>query len=217
MRRIGSITEGVLAAGAMLVLAGAPLIAAGAEVQAPTANLAAVLGNLKQGGYVLYFRHTTTDTAGAPDADADLARCESQRNLSTAGRAMATRIGRAMKALAIPVGGVVTSPFCRTRETAELAFGKYTVSNDLYFVLRTDARETRRLADALRGMLSAVPPRGTNSIVVAHSANLREAAGIFASPEGVAYVFKPLGKGQFEAMATILPEEWDAAVKMRDR
>jgi phosphohistidine phosphatase SixA len=184
-------------------------------VQPPAANLAAVLGDLKHGGYVLYFRHAITDTVGAPDADADLTRCESQRNLSAAGKAMAVRIGRAVNALGVPVGSVVTSPFCRTRETAQLAFGKYTVSNDLYFVLRTDAQETRRLADALRGMLGTAPPRGMNSVIVAHSANLREAAGIFASPEGVAYVFKPRGNGQFEAIATILPGEWEAAVKMR--
>jgi phosphohistidine phosphatase SixA len=52
-----------------------------------------------------------------------------QRNLTDAGRADARAIGAAIRALGIPIGRVLASPFCRTRETAELIFGRATVSN----------------------------------------------------------------------------------------
>jgi hypothetical protein len=88
------------------------------------------------------------------------------------------------------------------------------VSKDLYFVISTDAGETKRLADSLRRMLSTPPAKGTNSMLVSHSANLLEAAGIFAKPEGAAFVFRPLPDGKFEAVARILPEDWARAVKL---
>jgi phosphohistidine phosphatase SixA len=46
-----------------------------------------------------------------------------QRNLTDGGRADARAIGAAIRSLGIPIGEVLASPFCRTRETAELIFG----------------------------------------------------------------------------------------------
>jgi phosphohistidine phosphatase SixA len=182
----------------------------------PPANLSSVLGELRKGGYVIYFRHSATDdTTGLPDIESDLARCETQRNLSAKGREQAAEMGKALKALRIPIGSVSASPLCRAGNSAQLMFGKYTVNKDLYFVISADARESKRLTDSLRRMLSTPPAPGTNDVLVAHSANLREAAGIFAKPEGVAYVFRPLPDGKHEVVATIIPEEWSTAAKLK--
>ena len=54
--------------------------------------------------------------------------CAHQRNLTDGGRADARAIGAAIRSLGIPIGEVLASPFCRTRETAELIFGRATVS-----------------------------------------------------------------------------------------
>jgi broad specificity phosphatase PhoE len=191
---------------AALALAGT---VTGALAQEPPAvDPATVADALRTGGYVIYFRHTATEQSGAPDEAADLARCETQRNLSAAGRAQAAEIGKAFKALRIPVGRVQTSPFCRTRETAELAFGHYEVNKDLHFVITSGAEEAQRLGKALRRLLATAPRKGTNSVIVSHSANLREAAGVFAKPEGAAYIYRPLPNGGFEPVARLLPEDW---------
>jgi phosphohistidine phosphatase SixA len=174
----------------------------------PLPGLNAVLGDLRRGGFVIYFRHAITDQTGATDEASDLARCETQRNLSAAGRAQAQEMGKAIRSLRIPVGAVEASPFCRTKETAQLVFGRFEVKEGLYFVISTDAAQTQRLAAALRGMFSTPPAPGTNTMLVSHSANLREAAGIFAKPEGAAYVFRPLPDGRFEPIAKILAEDW---------
>jgi phosphohistidine phosphatase SixA len=204
--RIGSWAAAMLLAAALL----GETSAARAQ-DAPIGELSSVLGELRHGGFVFYLRHAATEQVGASDEMADLTRCETQRNLSAEGRAQAEKIGKAIKALGIPVGTVAASPFCRTRDTAQLAFGQTLVNRDLYFVISTDAGETKRLADSLRNMLSTPPAKGTNSVLVSHSANLREAAGIFAKPEGVAYIFRPLPGGRFEAVARVLPEDWTRA------
>lgn len=174
------------------------------------ADLGTVLGELRKGGFVIYFRHGATEKSGASDEAADMAKCETQRNLSPAGREQASQIGKAVHALGIPVGTVLASPFCRCKDTAKLAFGRFAVSNDLFFATRASAEETKRLADSLRRMLSTPPTGKTNTVLVSHTANLREAAGIWPKPEGVAYVFRPVSGGRFEPVAMIVPEEWMA-------
>jgi phosphohistidine phosphatase SixA len=178
-------------------------------------DLSSVLGELRKGGFVIYFRHGPTDQTGSGDEAADLMKCETQRNLSAEGREQAMQIGKAFQALRIPVGTVTTSPFCRTKDTAKLAFGRFTVSNDLYFAIGTDASETKRFAESLRRMLSTPPARATNAVIVSHTANLREAAGIWPKPEGVAYVFRPLPGGQFEAIAMVLPGDWGRVARLK--
>jgi broad specificity phosphatase PhoE len=195
-----------VAAALAAALTGFPTTAASAE---PTeAGLASVLGELQKGGLVIYFRHSLTEQVDATNEPEDLGRCETQRNLSVEGRAQATRIGAAIKTLHIPVGTVDASPFCRTKDTARLAFGRVTVNQGLYFVISTDAKETQQLADALRRLISTPPAKGTNTVLVSHSANLQEAAGVFAKPEGAAYVFRPLPEGRFQLLAKVLPEDW---------
>jgi phosphohistidine phosphatase SixA len=171
-------------------------------------GLAAVLPNLRAGGYVIYFRHGVTDQNIADDAKPDFLRCETQRNLTEQGRAQAREIGKAIVALGIPVGAVISSPFCRTKENAQLAFGHYQVDPDLYFALNVDASERDRLTHALRRMLSTPPTQSSNTVIIAHSANLKESTGFWPKPEGVAYVFKPTGGDRFVPVAKVLPDDW---------
>lgn len=178
-----------------------------------TAVPAALLEELRGGGFVIYMRHTSTVLAGGDEQIEDLGRCDTQRNLSDKGRSDARLLRMSFRALGIPVGSVLVSPYCRTKETAALAFGEYTEDPDLGFVMGTNADETRRRAQSLRQMLGSVPEKGRNSAIVSHSANLYEAAGIFAKPEGAVYIFKPLGGGRFEAVARVLPDEWIEAAK----
>ena len=65
------------------------------------------------------------------DETRDLRDCARQRNLNAEGRRQARAIGTALRRLDIPVGEVVTSPYCRTRDTARLAFGRLRSSTAL--------------------------------------------------------------------------------------
>jgi phosphohistidine phosphatase SixA len=178
-------------------------------------GLDTVLDELRRGGLVIYFRHGLTDLSGPKDDQAEMPNCDTQRNLSAAGREQFMRIGSAFRHLGIPVGTVSSSPFCRCKDSSRLAFGSFVVNPDLYFALGTDATQTRRLTDALRRQLSTPPAAGTNTILVAHSANLLEAAGIWPKPEGIAYVFRPLPGGRFEPLAKVAAEDWPRAAARR--
>ena len=162
---------------------------------------------LRGGGYVVYFRHASTN-ADQVDADRpDFARCETQRNLSADGRRMARDIGAAFKALAIRVDKVVTSPYCRTVETAQLAFGRHEVSRVLYFAVGIEKEERARQSQQLRQMLSTPPAANSNTVIVGHNANLKEAAGVWPKKEGDAHVFRP-GPGGFVYVGDVTAEEW---------
>lgn len=169
---------------------------------------AELVAALKQGGHVIYFRHAETDVSKTDQNRDDLSDWTKQRNLSEKGRQDAVAIGKGFRALGIPVSEVKTSPYCRCVETAKLAFGKATVNKDLAFSIGTEKREAERLADALRVMLGTQPPTGTNTILVAHTANLQEAAKIWPKPEGVAVIFKPLGDKRFEMIHRVEHQQW---------
>lgn len=212
MIRIKHVATTLLAV--MAMLSAACVAAQTKEPELP--SLDSVLGELRQGGLVIYFRHGVTETSGPAEEVVDLERCETQRNLSAKGRETMTQIGKAIQTLGIPVATVQSSPFCRCKDTAQLALGKFTISKDLYFAINTSDQETKRLTTSLRQMLATPPASNTNAFIVSHTANLREAAGIWPKPEGVACVFWPLSDGKFKPVAKILPEDWLEVAKKND-
>jgi phosphohistidine phosphatase SixA len=160
--------------------------AAGEELPGP-----ALLAALREGGFVIYFRHARTDFSQDDTDLSDLSNCATQRNLSPEGRAQARLIGEAITALGIPVGEVLSSELCRTRETAELAFGQTTPMPDLtsFGTAGSEAEEQERAA-ALRRLLATPPARGTNTVLVGHLFNIQAAASIGLA-EGEAAIFSP--------------------------
>src|SRR5436190_10548946 len=79
---------------------------------------------LRKGGLVILMRHAATEPGLGDPAGFRIGDCSTQRNLSEAGRADARRIGERFRAERVPITRVYTSPWCRCRETALLAFGR---------------------------------------------------------------------------------------------
>jgi phosphohistidine phosphatase SixA len=163
---------------------------------------------LRAGGYVLYFRHGATNMSTRDSDRTSLANCATQRILSDEGRRQMTDIGKQFQRLHIPVGTVLASPYCRTIDTAKLAFGKVTIEPELEHTVTATEALTRQRAAALSKLLAAMPRAGTNTVLAGHTGNLQEATGIWPSPEGVAIVFKPDGKGASSYVATVGPSNW---------
>lgn len=170
----------------------------------------ALLNALKQGGYVIYFRHTQTEKDYADQVTAVMGDCSTQRMLSEVGWKQARTIGSAFRKYAIPFEQVISSQYCRAWQTADLAFGKYEKNADLNFPKAEDytPEQTAQMKAQLTPMLAAVPTQGTNTIIVGHDDLFEAATGIYPDPQGMAYVVKPDGKGSFELIANMLPEEW---------
>jgi broad specificity phosphatase PhoE len=168
-----------------------------------------ILELIKGGGYVLYFRHTQTDNTTKDTDLSNMKDCSKQRVLSSEGRENAEKLGTAVKALKFPVGGVITSEFCRALDTAKLmGFTDATVTSDL----NNDSgeplvtkEESARRATALKELLAKAPPAGKNIVIVAHVPNLRIAAGddFGAMKEGDLAVFTPKGAEGFTPVGII--------------
>jgi broad specificity phosphatase PhoE len=78
---------------------------------------------LRDGGQVLFVRHAQTTPGFGDPPGFKLEDCATQRNLSNEGRAQAQRMGAALRKRGVPIGEVLSSPWCRCMETAQLAFG----------------------------------------------------------------------------------------------
>jgi len=167
-----------------------------------------LIDDIRKGGYVLYFRHAATNRSQTDIDTSNLDDCSTQRNLSEKGREQSRVIGKAFRELDIPVGTVLTSPYCRCVDTAMLAFGRGIKRQDLQFTISKDKQETQRLSDVLKVMLATIPAAGTNTVLVGHTGNLREATNVWPKPEAVMHVFEPLGVNGFKHIGRIEPDRW---------
>ena len=104
-------------------LAGALALGAAATARSEDDD-AALWRQLREGGLVVLIRHASTAPGLGDPPGFRLGDCSTQRNLSEAGREESRRIGARFKAEGVAVQEVLTSPWCRCRETAMLAFGR---------------------------------------------------------------------------------------------
>ena len=157
---------------------------------------------------MLVFRHAATDFSMV-DETRDLHDCTRQRNLNAKGRRQARMIGTALRRLAVPVGEVLASPYCRTRDTARLALGRLRSSTALLsarYLTSPSARE--RQPARLRRLLAAPPRRATNTVLVSHAFAIDDATGVSLAEGEVAVVAPGRGPRHFEIVATVEADEW---------
>ena len=161
---------------------------------------------LRKGGLVVYFRHTATDFSKDDRQMRDHDDCANQRPLSGTGRTQARSIGAEWKRLGIPVGQVLASPYCRTRDVAQLMFGRYERSNDVRGGPVEDGAD--RYA-GLKRLLSTLPqPPSTNLVISSHGNPYQAVIGAPYLAEGEASVFRPLGEGRWEVLARLKADDW---------
>ncbi len=199
--------------GAALVLLGLSLVPAAAGSEGVQLTGQALVDALREGGYNLYFRHAATDWSRNDQVGraGDWTSCDpdKMRQLASGGRQAARLIGERMRALRIPVGRVLASPYCRTVETARLLeLGPVETTTD---IMNTRVAEyfggTSAIAERARQRLSVPPERGTNTVLVAHGNVLRAATEVYPG-ETEAIVFRPEGNGRYSVVARVTPKEW---------
>jgi hypothetical protein len=177
---------------ALIALAGALCVAFGiASVWTVRSILserqeAGTIAAIERGGYVIYLRHADRSKGAKEPFDANsplsaFMDCTHQRDLTAKGRAEAAQIGANFRALKIPVGQVLALPLCRTRETAELAFGTAKLDPHLY-------------DPSYVAQLFGQPPVQGNMILVDTNYQVRKIAHVELQP-GEAAVFQPQGGG----------------------
>ena len=134
---------------------------------------------LRKGGNVLLIRHTQAPGTFDPPGFV-LSDCSTQRNLSEQGRAQAKRLGELIRAMKVPVGQVLSSPWCRCVDTAHLAFGARHVKTHavLGSPTQSDPEQRKVNADTMRIEIQKTQPApGANRIFVTHNFNIQDITG----------------------------------------
>ena len=136
---------------------------------------------LKKGGYIILMRNTVVDEGLGDPKGYKVADCATQLNLNDKSRAEAKKIGEEFKKRKIPINQVLTSAFCRTKDTAQLAFGKADVWEPLNsFYDKPDRRsEQTRM---LHQRMEKPPTDGTNLVLITHGYNIVSATGLNPDP-----------------------------------
>lgn len=167
-----------------------------------------LLKTLQQGGNVIAMVSGKIDTSSGIRYQNDPADCGNQTNLSDVGREQARLVGENFKNFSIPVGNVLSSQFCRCKDTARIAFGRAEVNDKLNSVLGMDGDELRSRLEFLRQMLATPPDAGTNVVLVSHRGNIRKAMSGTALIWGEVKVYRPDGAGGTEFIGRIRVDEW---------
>lgn len=145
------------------------------RAQAPEPPIDASLVRELRAGAVVMLRHTQTDPGVGDPPGWRLEDCKSQRNLDALGNAHAQRIGRWFAQQGLAVGNVRNSPWCRTRATARLAFGR---SDDWAALANIfeDRSGVEAQAAAARQAIEATPP-GQLAMWVSHGVTIDQIVG----------------------------------------
>lgn len=169
---------------------------------------------IQNGGYILYLRHGEA-TIGQDQPELNFSDCGTQRNLSEFARNQARAIGNMFSKYMIPIRyPVMSSPYCRTRETAEIMFGQQNVVimpllASIGKLQEEDfpiEKKQKILAD-LSKIFETPPAYGTNTVIVAHSFPKNIALGEI--PNMGTVVIKPKGKGHgYEIVSRINFEDF---------
>jgi hypothetical protein len=165
-----------------------------------------LLAQLRQGGLILYFRHSETPNYIDPH-EGNFDDCGQQRNLSKDGRAQARMIGKGFRDLEIPLGIVRASPFCRSADTARLAFGRVEKDFSLLSNGEDDEPEENERIKHLKNIMKIPPWPGTNTVFVGHGSPAKRVGGDHWLAEGEAAIFRPTPNGP-AYVASVKAEEW---------
>ena len=126
-----------------------------------------VVSLLKEEGKIVFIRHSIAPGGGDPE-NFNLKDCSTQRNLSEKGIKQSKQIGEFFKKNKIIISKVLSSQWCRCKDTAFHAFGKY----EEFFALNSTFQmkfsgNSKKQAEALKNFVKKWDGKG-NIIFVTH-------------------------------------------------
>ena len=122
---------------------------------------------LKEGKKIVFIRHALAPGNGDPN-NFDIKDCSTQRNLNDEGRAQSKRIRNFFEKNNIKIDKVLSSEWCRCKDTAKIAFGKFETFSALnsFYETRFSKNKSKQMKD-LREYISKWES-DSNLIIVTH-------------------------------------------------
>lgn len=142
-----------------------------------SASSAPALSALARKGGVLLIRHASTEPEVGDPPGFTLGQCGTQRNFSQAGRAEAIDIGAWFQQHGLQPQAVFSSQWCRCKDTARLAFGRYEDWSALNSTFATQGQHEQQLK--MLGQRLRQLPRGTLEVWVTHQVIMTGLTGAY--------------------------------------
>jgi len=162
----------------------------------------AAIKAMMQGGHAILMRHAKTSGHSKALVLDPQGNCANEENLSDEGRAQAQRLKMLDKA-GVKFETVLTSPFCRARDTAQLAFGKASVDQNLTALEIGSKEQVQSRTKQMTELLGRHAGKG-NVALVTHRPNI-DALTMELVEEGEALVAKIQPGGTLDMIARIRP------------
>lgn len=107
-----------------------------------------VIKELKKGGNIIFIRHAIAPGGGDPE-NFKLNDCSTQRNLDSQGIEQSKKMGLFFKNNNIPIDLVLSSEWCRCKDTAKFAFKNYNTFNALnsFFSPKFEKNKEKQMKD----------------------------------------------------------------------
>jgi phosphohistidine phosphatase SixA len=189
--------------GAARIPAAALLTALVLSTAAGATETGQLWGALAKGGHVALMRHALAPGGGDP-SNFRIGDCGTQRNLDDTGRAQARRAGEAFRQNRVRVARVLSSQWCRSRETAELlGLGPVETLSALDSLHGRPEQEDAQM-QAMRRFLDDLPAGGPSVVLVSHQATIAALTGSYPQ-SGAIVVLKLNPSGGFHVAGSIPP------------
>ena len=122
----------------------------------------------QEGDKIILIRHSLAPGGGDP-AGFKIDDCKTQRNLNRAGINQSKKIGKLFKQNNVPVDQVLSSQWCRCKDTAKYAFGDFKEFTALNSTFQSpyDKNEGKQLNE-LYDFVSKWDGKGKNLVLVTH-------------------------------------------------
>ena len=139
-----------------------------------------IVNLLKDGGKVVFIRHAYAPGIGDP-YNFDIKNCSTQRNLNNDGILQSKNIGKFFRKNNIQIDKVLSSEWCRCKDTAQIAFKTFETFNALnsFYDPRFEKNKTKQVKN-LKNFINSWNSN-KNLILVTHFVVISEMLGIGVS------------------------------------
>jgi phosphohistidine phosphatase SixA len=157
---------------------------------------------LAEGGKVVLMRHASVNTGrGQGNSLLRDPSCKRERNLSSEGEREAREVGKQFQERKIPISDVRHSPFCRTADTARIAFAQGGPAAYLSLLEILGADEAAAQTRALSHVIGEYAGEG-NLVLITHEPNIN-AVSFEMMKQSDFLVLQPKGGSEFEELGVV--------------
>ena len=155
----------------------------------------------QEGNKVILIRHSLAPGGGDP-AGFKIDDCKTQRNLNQVGINQSKKIGKLFKKNKVPIDQVLSSQWCRCKDTAKYAFGEYGEFTALNSTFQSsyNKNEAKQLKE-LYEFVNKWDGKGKNLVLVTHYSIITAITNIVPSSGEIVIVDKA-----FEVISTIVTD-----------